>query len=237
MTEFIPKHKALLVVVPNLRYQKAWDIQNELHECRKEDQIPDVLILTDHPPVYTLGKNARLNNLLISEQQVAARGIDLHHIDRGGDITFHGPGQLVGYPIFDLHHFYRDVGRFLREIEESLIMALAKFGIEAGRNPGLTGVWVGDEKIAAIGIKLSRWFTKHGFALNVSTDLRYFNDIIPCGISGLPVTSMEKVLGKKIAIAEVIPAVVEGFAQVFSIGFERVELNDLLVEHNSIVAI
>lgn len=221
------KYKALLVVAPNLRYKEAWDLQNDLHERRKKDEIPDILILTEHPPVYTLGKNARLENLLVPEREVAARGIDLHHIDRGGDITFHGPGQLVGYPIFDLHHFYQDVGRFLREMEESLIVALATFGIEAGREPGLTGVWAGGAKIAAIGIKLSRWFTKHGFALNVSTDLRYFNDIIPCGISGRPVTSMEKVLGKKIAISEVIPAVVEGFSEVFSIRFERAELSEL----------
>ncbi|MFQ5632207.1 MAG: lipoyl(octanoyl) transferase LipB, partial [bacterium] len=124
--------------------------------------------------------------------------------------------------------FYRDVGRFLREIEESLIIALAKFGIEAGRNPGLTGVWVGDEKIAAIGVKLSHWFTKHGFALNVHTDLSYYQNIIPCGISDKPVTSMAKVLGKDIAISDVIPAVVEGFSQVFSIGFERVEMGELL---------
>jgi len=107
MTQPKSKHKALLIAAPNLRYQKAWDIQNALHERRKQDRILDVLILTDHPPVYTLGKNAKLQNLLISEQQVAAKGIDLYHIDRGGDITFHGPGQLVGYPIFDLHHFYR----------------------------------------------------------------------------------------------------------------------------------
>ena len=228
MAENKSSRKALLVIAPNLRYKDAWDIQNELHERRKRDKIPDVLLLTDHPPVYTLGKNAKLQNLLIPEQEVAKRGIDLHHIDRGGDITFHGPGQLVGYPIFDLHHFYQDVGRFLREMEESLMVALSHFGIKSGRQVGLTGVWVGNEKVAAIGIKLSRWFTKHGFALNVSTDLSYFENIIPCGISDKAVTSMEKLTGKSLTISEVVPAVEAGFSQVFSIDFAHAELKEVL---------
>lgn len=222
------RHRGLVAIAPRLRYKRAWDIQNTLHELRKQDRIPDVLMLTEHPPVYTLGKNARAEHLLIPEAEAARRGIDVHWIDRGGDITFHGPGQLVGYPIFDLHHFYRDVGRYLREIEEALIVALSHFGIAAGREAGLTGVWTEAGKIAAIGIKLSRWFTKHGFALNVNTDLAYFRHIVPCGINNRPVTSMAEILGRPLRIAEVIDAVEDGFAQVFSFDFARTDLQDLL---------
>lgn len=221
-------HEARLIIAPNLRYKIAWDIQNDLHERRKRHEISDVLILTEHPPVYTLGKNAHREHLLISREEVAARDIDLFHIDRGGDITFHGPGQLVGYPIFNLNDYYRDVGRFMRELEEVLIQALATFGITAGRNPGYTGVWVGDAKIAAIGIKLSRWVTKHGFALNVHTDLRYFRDIVPCGIRNKPVTSLQELIGRAISLQEVIPSVISSFERVFEIQFTAAKLEEFM---------
>ncbi len=218
-----PDKSGWLYIHRPMAYKEAWDLQNRLFDKRMRGDIPDVLFLTEHPPVYTFGKSGKTQHLLISEQQAQRKGIDLFWIDRGGDITFHGPGQLVGYPIFDLHGFYLDVGRFLRDVEEALIVALAAFGIEAGRIPGLTGVWVGEEKIAAIGVKLSRWITKHGFALNVNTDLSYFGHIVPCGIPDKPVTSMQKVLGHEVNMETVIARVVQAFEQVFGIELRPVK--------------
>jgi len=190
--------------------------------------LPNVLFLTEHPPVYTFGKSGHPENLLLPESEIRRRGIELFWADRGGDITFHGPGQLVGYPIFDLHDFYLDVGRFLREVEEGIIRALAAFSIDAGRIPGLTGVWVGEKKIAAIGIKLSRWVTKHGFALNVNTDLGYFQYIVPCGIADKPVTSMQALLGEAVPMHAVIEALMQSFSQVFDLEFETKQIVELL---------
>ncbi len=217
-----------LIYQRNWRYKEAWDAQNALLEMRKADEITDVLILTDHPPVYTLGKNATGVNMLISEDAAAKQGIDVHWIDRGGDITFHGPEQLVGYPIFNLGALYRDVGRFLRELEEALILSLAEFGISGGRTPGLTGVWVEGAKVAAIGVRLSRWYSKHGFALNVNTDLNYFKSIIPCGINDKPVTSMQEILGKKIDFAQVAEAVERSVSEVFGFDFTWTTFSELI---------
>lgn len=222
------KHSGFVLRALKLPYAEALDMQNDLFQRRMRNEIPDVLLITEHPPVYTFGKNADARHLLLDETQVKARGIDLFWIDRGGDITFHGPGQLVGYPILDLHGYYRDVGRFLREIEEVLIHALARFNIAGSRVPGLTGVWVGDAKIAAIGVKLSRWVSKHGFALNVNTDLSYFSDIVPCGIRDKAVTSMQKILDAPVPFDAVIDAVIESFASVFSIAFTAASLPELV---------
>jgi lipoyl(octanoyl) transferase len=172
-------------------YARALDLQARLVDQRKRDLIGDQLLLLEHPHVITLGRNGRRDHLLANDDVLRRAGIAFHPTDRGGDITYHGPGQLVGYPILDLRAWRRDVGAYVRAIEQVLIDTLADYGITAGRIPGLTGVWVGERKIAAIGVHISRWVTSHGFALNVNTDLRYFQYIVPCGLTR-PVTSMEQ---------------------------------------------
>ena len=200
-----------------MRYETAFALQRTLVEQRKTGEIPDQLLFVEHPPVVTLGRNANAENVLASQELLERAGIELHHTDRGGDVTFHGPGQTVGYPVFDLREWKRDVVAYVRGIEEVLIGALAEFGIAARRVPGATGVWVsrpgGPAKIAAIGVHVSRWVTSHGFALNVNTDLSYFRYIVPCGLTQ-PVTSLKEV-GVDAPREEVIEALARHFAQVF----------------------
>ena len=172
-----------------MEYGRAVEVQAQMVTERKLGRIPDQLLLVEHPHVITLGRNGHAENLLADERVLSRAGISYYPTDRGGDITYHGPGQLVGYPILDLREWKRDVGAYVRAIEQAIIDTLADYGIEAGRIPKLTGVWVGERKIAAIGVHLSRWVTSHGFALNVSTDLSYFRYIVPCGLTK-PVTSM-----------------------------------------------
>jgi lipoyl(octanoyl) transferase len=203
-------------------YQSALDLQRDLVEQRKRGGIPDQLLLLEHPDVITLGVRTRSDrsHLLESEEALAARGIALFETGRGGDVTYHGPGQLVGYPILDLKPDRCDVHRYVRDLEEVLIRAVSDFGIVAGRIPGLTGIWVGSDdgqaKLAAIGVRISRWITSHGFALNVSTDLSRFGLIVPCGITDKGVTSMERLLGRHIAMAEAADSVERAFAAVFA---------------------
>jgi lipoyl(octanoyl) transferase len=200
-----------------LDYQTAWDWQRDLHQQRVTGEIPDTLILTEHPHTYTIGKAGGENNLVVDERLLKQNGITVYRIDRGGDITYHGPGQIVGYPILDLHNYYLDVHRFLRDLEEVIISTLAEYDIRAGRIDGLTGVWVDDAKIAAIGVKVSRWVTMHGFAFNVNTDLKYFGNIIPCGISDKPVTSMQKHLGSRLELEQVQNLIHHKFEEVFQV--------------------
>ena len=197
-------------------YHEAWAIQKERVADRAAGRIPDTLLLLDHPPVITLGKAASAAHLLGSAAELAGRGIELVETDRGGDITFHGPGQIVGYAIVDLGPRDRDLHRYLRDLEEVVIRALADFGIFAGRSPGLTGVWVGAGKVAAIGIRVSRWVTHHGFALNVDTDLASFDLIVPCGLAGRPVTSMRALLGRGVERFAVEDALERAFRDVFA---------------------
>ena len=179
------------------------------------------LLFVEHPPVYTLGKSGNIDNVLLSEENLKARGIDFFRTNRGGDITFHGPQQIVGYPILDLEKFYTDIGKYLRNMEEVIILTLKEYGIEAGRSPGETGVWIDaaikgkERKICAIGVRSSRWITMHGFALNVNTDLDYFNFIIPCGIQGKQVTSLQKELSRYVDFEEVKEKVKRNFEKVF----------------------
>ena len=194
-------------------YSQGFDIQQRLVEQRKQGVIPDQLLLLEHPHSITLGRNGRLENLLGSEPALRAAGIAFHESDRGGDITYHGPGQAVGYPILDLREWKRDVGAYVRAIEQVMIDALAGFGIAAGRLGGCTGAWVDGEKIGAIGVHISRWVTSHGFALNVSTDLSYFGYIVPCGLAK-PVTSMSR-LGVDATLPEVNAQLAEVFGRVF----------------------
>jgi lipoyl(octanoyl) transferase len=178
-----------------LDYATAWALQRRLAAERQAGLIPDQLLLVEHPHVITLGRNGREENLLAHPEILNRSGISFYRTDRGGDITYHGPGQLVGYPIVDLRCWKRDVGAYVRGLEQSLIDTLADYGMVAGRIAKLTGVWVGERKIAAIGVHISRWVTSHGFALNVSTDLSYFQYIVPCGLTK-PVTSMAQLLGE-----------------------------------------
>ncbi|MGH2570816.1 MAG: lipoyl(octanoyl) transferase LipB, partial [bacterium] len=178
--------------------------------------IPDQLLLLEHPPVVTLGRSATDGNVLASREALRARGIELHACGRGGDVTFHGPGQLVGYPILDLNPDRRDVRRYVRDLEEVLIRTLGDFGVGAGRIPGLTGVWIGDLKIAAIGVRIARWVTTHGFAWNVANDLDGFRVIVPCGISDRGVTSLSRVLGREVSLDEVKAPLVRRFGEVFA---------------------
>ena len=229
--DFRPGDRSLWVVGPvGLRYGPAWDLQKALLRARVEQEVPDVLLLVEHPPVYTIGRRGGDEHLLVGPTFLESKGAEVFHIDRGGDITFHGPGQLVGYPILDLTDHRRDVHWYLRQLEESLIRTLAEFGIRAGRQEGLTGVWIGDEKVAAIGIKVSRWVTMHGFALNVTTDLRYFDYIVPCGISDKRVTSMERLLGRPVSLSEVARVYVRAFGELFRLRPRNVSLT-ALVEH------
>lgn len=195
-------------------------MQQRLHKARVQGEIPDTLILLEHPPVITLGKGWHASNLLFPEAEYARRGIEVYPTDRGGDVTYHAPGQLVGYPIFNLCEHGRDLHRYLRNLEEALIRTLHHFNLEGRREPEYTGVWVGKEKIAAIGIKASRWVTTHGFALNVNTDLTPFRWIIPCGIQEKGVTSMQQLLGHPVPMEQVIQTVTERFSEVFQLRLE-----------------
>ena len=199
-------------------YDEVWDRQKRLVDERRLGTVPDTLILVEHDPVYTLGKNSNENHLLRSRDT----NIPVYQIERGGDVTFHGPGQLVGYPILDLHDHRLSVSWYIRTLETVLIETLGHFFIEARRRAGLTGVWVGEEKIAALGVRLSRWVSMHGFALNVNTDLNFFDGIIPCGIFEYDVTSMTRVLGKEISMGEVEETLITIFRKFFS--FQKCEL-------------
>ena len=205
-------------------YTAAWDVQRHMATQRSADRIPDTLLWVEHPHTYTLGSSGHESNILFSAQEIAARGISVHRVDRGGDVTYHGPGQLVGYPLLKLTEsgagLHADVVGYVRALEKTLSRALDSFGIEARSIPGLTGVWVEDErgpaKIAAIGLRVNaRLVTMHGFALNIDPDLDYFRGIIPCGIADKPVTSMAAWTMRTFARQEVIEAVEAAFAEVF----------------------
>jgi lipoyl(octanoyl) transferase len=203
-----------------VEYEDGLALQALFGRARTQGLVGDTLLLLEHPPVITLGRAAKAANIVLPAERRAALGVEVFETNRGGDVTYHGPGQLVGYPIFDLTPDRKDVRRYVRDVEESLLRALAGFGITAGRIPKWTGVWVGDEgpearKIAAIGVHLSRWQTSHGFALNVNTDLSHFEWIIPCGIREAGVTSMARELGGEVPLVQVEDALVRTFADVF----------------------
>jgi lipoyl(octanoyl) transferase len=203
-----------LGVVP---YGEAVAMQRALVEERRAGSIPDVLLLLQHPPVITLGVKTASSraNIVATPERLAALGVETHETGRGGDVTYHGPGQIVGYPIIDLKPDRCDVHRYVRDLEEVMIRVCGDYGVNAGRIAGLTGTWIGAEKIGAIGVRISRWITSHGFAFNVSTNLDHFKLIVPCGISDRGVTSLERATGRTIAIPEVEDAFVRHFAEVF----------------------
>jgi len=233
-----------VVQLGTLDYATGLRLQKSLVEMRKDGRVGDVLLLLEHPPVITLGRNAKAANVLASAEQLKARGVDVFECDRGGDVTFHGPGQLVGYPIFDLRGLtYQKDGRektlgvieYVRRLEEVLILTSADFGIATERVPGLTGVWTRPEsagvqaKIAALGVHISRGVTSHGFALNVNTDLDYFNLIVPCGITSRPVTSMAGECGKPLSMEAVAESVSRNLGVVFDSQILWVETLDALL--------
>lgn len=196
-------------------YTDAWELQRELVRLRKNDEAPDTFVLCEHPPVYTLGRAARdASNLGAGEEYLRSLGAEVYESDRGGDATFHGPGQLVGYPILRLRN--HDTHAYLRSLEEVIVRVLADYGLEGWHHPEYTGVWVGEKKVAAIGVKFSSgWISSHGFALNVSTDLSWFDHIVPCGIREFGVTSLERELGRNVPMHEVEEKVVETFRRAF----------------------
>lgn len=196
-------------------YRKMWELQKELFTKRLADEIPDTLLLVEHDPVFTIGRTGSDVNIRAGRKFVEQSGIPVVDIDRGGDITWHGPGQLVGYPILRLENYYRDVHRYLRDLEETIIRSLERFGISAGRTDGMTGVWIDGRKIAAIGVKVTRWITMHGFALNVSNELSHFDMIIPCGIRDRQVTTMSNYLDREVDLNEVAAVLTEEFRSLF----------------------
>lgn len=203
-----------LGVVP---YDAATELQRQLVEDRRAGAIPDQLLLLQHPPVITLGAKVRndRSHVLATPDVLARSGVELFESGRGGDVTYHGPGQLVGYPILDLRPDRCDVHRYVRDIEEVMIRAAAELGVRADRAAGLTGIWVGREKLGAIGVRIARWITSHGFAINVSTDLSHFNLIVPCGIVDRGVTSFERLLGRRVSMDEMECAITKAFVDVF----------------------
>lgn len=226
-------------------YKEAWDYQEEIfnriihkklenRDKSFEDtkETPNYLLFCQHPHVYTLGKSGDSGNLLINETELIKRGASFYHINRGGDITYHGPGQIVGYPIIDLDNFTTDIHLYLRSLEEAVILTMAEYGIRGGRIPGLTGVWLDEEdkakarKICALGVKASRWVTMHGFAFNVNTDLEYFNYIVPCGINDKAVTSLSEELQQKIDIAEVEHRLKRNIGKVFQMEIIDLEFKE-----------
>ncbi len=227
--------KVILQDLGQKAYQEVWDYQTELlqetvkvkFDNRKNatnHPTKNHFLFVEHPPVYTLGKSGDLSNLLLNEKQLEARGITFYKINRGGDITFHGPGQIVGYPILDLENFFTDIHKYLRLLEETIILTIAEYGLTGTRSEGETGVWLDvgtpfSRKICALGVRASRWVTMHGFALNVNTNLGYFDHIIPCGIRGKAVTSMQTELGKEIPLNEVKEKIKKHFCVLFGAEF------------------
>jgi lipoyl(octanoyl) transferase len=227
--------KVKLQDLGSIAYKEAWDYQDKLFQSiidtkldnRKkglEQSTSNYFLFVEHPPVYTLGKSGNLNNLLLSEIELKAKDATFYKSNRGGDITFHGPGQIVGYPIFDLENFFTDIHKYLRYLEEAILLTLSDYGLKAERSPGETGVWfdVGTpfaRKICALGVRSSRWVSMHGFALNVNVDLGYFDHIIPCGIKGKAVTSMQAELGEKIPEMEVKEKITQHLANLFALEF------------------
>ena len=196
-------------------YEESLLLQRKRVAARKAGEIVDTLILLEHPPVYTLGRNANRENILFSSERLRRLGAEVFETDRGGDVTFHGPGQLVGYPILDLTQHRRDLAWYMHSLEEVFIRVAGEFGIQAGRATGARGVWIGNDKLVAMGVHVSRWVTSHGFAFNVNTDLRFFDWIVPCGLQGKGVTSLQKILSRHIVIGDATECVIRHFGAVF----------------------
>jgi len=234
-----------VIQLGRLGYADAWDLQQRLVAARKAGTAPNLLLLCEHPHVLTLGRNGRIEHLRVPGAALAEMGVEFHHANRGGDLTYHGPGQIVGYPILRLNEIRRDVVWYVRRLEEVMIRTTAAFGVAAFRVPGRTGVWdrpagsaadapmpapgpePENEKLGAIGVHISRWVTSHGFAYNVCTDLSYFDLIVPCGIAGCRATSLEKLLRRPVATAEVLPLIAGEFGRAFGLEMRTARTHDL----------
>jgi lipoyl(octanoyl) transferase len=235
--------KCLTVNLGLIGYAEAYALQKRVVAARKADAIEDVLLLCEHPHVITQGRNGKREHLLVREHVLRQKGVEFYEASRGGDITYHGPGQIVGYPILNLGEIKRDVVWYVRMLEEAMIRATAEFGITAVREPGKTGIWVEvaergsslatSEKLGAIGVHISRWVTAHGFAYNVSTDLRFFDLIVPCGIADRKATSLEKVLGRTVKESEVVPRLAQHLGELFGLEMKETPKKELLgkLEH------
>src|ERR1700689_1720907 len=227
-----PTKNCAVVDLGLISYAAAYALQQQVVAARKRGDLPDMLLLCEHPHVITLGRNGKTANLRASDRLLAQMNVDFCETDRGGDITYHGPGQIVGYPILDLTEHRRDVRWYVQLLEEMMIRTSAEFGIVARRVEGRHGLWVDtaadqEEKLAAIGVHLSRWVTSHGFAYNVSTDLRYFDLIVPCGIAGKRVTSVERALGRPVSMNDARERLIARFASVFARDARKIEREDL----------
>lgn len=207
--------ECLAVWLGRLPFSETLELQMRICGLKKQGEGPDVLLLVEHPPTITLGRNGGREHLLVDEETLERRGIELHHVDRGGAITYHGPGQLVGYPLLMLGKGERNVRGYMRNLEQSLIDLVAAYGVAAGREEGYTGVWTPGGKVAAMGVHISRWVTRHGFALNINTDLTYYDLIVPCGIIGKSVTSLCALLGRPLDLEEVADRYLPCFGAVF----------------------
>ena len=227
----MPK-KCLIVDLGLIGYAEAYALQKRMAAARKADAIEDVLLLCEHPHVITQGRNGKREHLLVGDHVLRQKGMEFYETSRGGDITYHGPGQIVGYPILNLSEIRRDVVWYVRMLEEAMIRATADFGITAKRVAGKTGIWVesgnSEEKLGAIGVHISRWVTSHGFAYNVSTDLRFFELIVPCGIADRKATSLEKVLGRAVEKAEVAPRIARHLGELFGRELKEISKEELL---------
>lgn len=222
--------KGYLIDLGLMGYGQALELQRDVHRKRVSGETEDTLMLVEHPEVITLGKSGDPKNLLVPLSELEEKGMDFYQVERGGEITYHGPGQLVGYPIFSLRDGLAGVRPFIRGLESSLIAALRGLGVEARRKPSNIGVWVGDDKIASIGVAIKRWVSFHGFALNVSTDLTSFRLINPCGLPGQRMTSVGEVLGRKVPLEKVKGEVKSAFERVFGLRFQEVELEAQVAE-------
>ncbi|MGD0489420.1 MAG: lipoyl(octanoyl) transferase LipB [Syntrophorhabdales bacterium] len=216
-----------------LGYGKAWELQKRLHELRVRQEIPDILLLLEHPPTVTIGKSGSLSNVLAPSERLAEMGISLFFIERGGDVTYHGPGQLVGYPIVDLRKRGKDIYKLVTDLEEVMIRTVRDFSIEAGRDPGHRGVWVKQEELGAIGISVRKWVTMHGFALNVTTDLQHFSLINPCGFTDRQATSMAACISRDVSMESVRMRLQGHFASVFNVELVTRSKQEVLVTRES----
>jgi len=223
----MPRSGWLLTLIPGITpYARAWDLQKLLVAARREERIADGLILLEHEPVFTIGRSTKAEHLLFPREQLRSDGFGVYDIERGGSITYHGPRQLVGYPIIDLRGYGEDVVGYMRRLEESMLRTLRAFNVAADRRRGFPGVWVGERKIGAVGVAVKRKVTMHGFALNVDPDLSHFSLINPCGL-GRPVTSMAQVLGRAVTLEEVAPVCAREFESVYDLRLTPVALDDL----------
>lgn len=211
------RKRCLVRQLGQIEYREAYQLQKELLQQRLESRIADTMLLLEHPPTITVGKSGKLENILASPAKLASAGVSLIFTDRGGDVTYHGPGQIVGYPIFDLRERNRDIHQYVHNLEEVLIRTLADYGIKSGRDHNHAGVWANDMEIAALGLSIRKWVTMHGFALNVNTDLDHFTLINPCGFSNKTAASMAQLLRRELPLAEVTERLMARFAEVFDI--------------------